>query len=131
MAVSGLDISRRFYIEKLGFVVRFRVDGWSFLTRELRLGHCYDAVPIADCGDYSWFAYLHVADATELYAEYTSAGVISGMSFPTSLGASGSSASSRQAGTRSSLAKSWSIPFSKLANKSCVLFSFHWSMVVT
>ncbi|WP_448337390.1 VOC family protein [Chloroflexus aurantiacus] len=30
---------------------------------------------MAACGDHSWFAYLNVSDAAELYAEYTSAGV--------------------------------------------------------
>ena len=78
LAVRDLDVARNFYVEKLGFIEDLAVDGWSFLKRgacEIRLGHCPDAVPMAACGDHSWFAYFHVSDAAGLYAEYTSAGV--------------------------------------------------------
>ena len=32
LAVRDLDVARRFYIEKLGFVEYLSVDGWSFLS---------------------------------------------------------------------------------------------------
>jgi catechol 2,3-dioxygenase-like lactoylglutathione lyase family enzyme len=72
LAVNDLDASRRFYTEKLGFKETLRVDGWSFLSRgacNLRLGHCPDAQPISKFQDHSWFAYLHVQDATSLFKE--------------------------------------------------------------
>lgn len=78
LAVRDLHVARTFYVEKLGFIEDMAVAGWSFLKRgvcEIRLGQCPDAVPMAACGDHSWFAYLHVSDAAGLYAEYTSAGV--------------------------------------------------------
>ena len=78
LAVRNLEASRRFYIDRLGFKEHFAVDGWSFLGRgacELRLGHCPDAAHAAQGGDHAWFAYLHVADAVALYAEYQAADV--------------------------------------------------------
>ena len=72
LAVNDLETSRRFYIDKLGFEESLRVDGWSFLQRgacRLRIGDCPDAQPISQCQDHSWFAYLHVSDATALYQE--------------------------------------------------------------
>lgn len=70
LAVNDLDAARTFYTQKLDFVEELRVDGWSFLRRgacRLRLGHCPDARPMTDSPDHSWFAYLHVRDAAELY----------------------------------------------------------------
>ena len=67
LAVNDLDSSRQFYCEKLGFKEDLAVDGWSFLSRgagRLRMGHCPDAKPMSACQDHSWFAYLHVEDAS-------------------------------------------------------------------
>lgn len=78
LAVKDLDLSRRFYIDRLGFTEHLVVEGWSFLIRgacELRLGHCPDAAAVSPADDHAWFAYLHVADAATLYAEYTAKGV--------------------------------------------------------
>jgi catechol 2,3-dioxygenase-like lactoylglutathione lyase family enzyme len=78
LAVNDIDVSKRFYVEKLGFVEDFSVDGWAFLSRgacHLRLGHCPDAVPMSKTPDHSWFAYLHVSDATSLYREIVAQGV--------------------------------------------------------
>ena len=72
LAVNDLATSKRFYLEKLGFAEDFSVDGWAFLSRgacKLRLGHCPDAVPMTKNQDHSWFAYLHVRDAADLYEE--------------------------------------------------------------
>lgn len=72
LAVNDLAASRKFYVERLGFSEDLRVDGWSFLSRgacRLRLGHCPDAVPMSRAQDHSWFAYLHVQDVSDLYAE--------------------------------------------------------------
>lgn len=78
LAVADLDTSRKFYIEKLGFVEDLRVDGWSFLSRgacRLRLGDCPGIKPISASPDHSWFAYLNVRDARELYGECMRNGV--------------------------------------------------------
>lgn len=78
LAVKDLDASRRFYTESLGFQEDLQVDGWSFLSRgacKLRIGHCPDAVSMAQCQDHSWFAYLHVSDVASLYRELVQAKV--------------------------------------------------------
>ena len=72
LSVADLEVSRRFYREKLGFSEDLRVDGWAFLSRgacKLRLGHCPDAIPISQAQDHSWFAYLHVRGASDFYRE--------------------------------------------------------------
>jgi catechol 2,3-dioxygenase-like lactoylglutathione lyase family enzyme len=70
LAVQDLEISQRFYRDKLGFQEDMSVDGWCFLSRgacKLRIGHCPDALPMSKSPDHSWFAYLHVRDAKDLY----------------------------------------------------------------
>ena len=72
LAVNDLAASKKFYLEKLGFTDDFSVDGWAFLSRgacKLRIGHCPDAIPMTRTQDHSWFAYLHVQDASGLYQE--------------------------------------------------------------
>ena len=78
LAVTDLAASKKFYLEKLGFAEDFSVDGWSFLSRgdcKLRLGHCPDATPMSKVQDHSWFAYLHVREASGLYQEIVNSGV--------------------------------------------------------
>lgn len=78
LAVKDLAASKKFYMEKLGFSEDFSVDGWAFLSRgacKLRLGDCPDAMPMAEARDHSWFAYLHVQNAADLYKEIVSNGV--------------------------------------------------------
>lgn len=78
LAVNDLAASKKFYLEKLGFTEDVTVDGWAFLSRgacRLRLGDCPDAVPMSKTQDHSWFAYLHVSDAAELYRETVRNGV--------------------------------------------------------
>lgn len=78
LAVNDLAASKRFYLDKLGFTEDLNVDGWSFLSRgacKLRLGHCPDAIPMSKSQDHSWFAYLHVQNASALYQEIANNGV--------------------------------------------------------
>lgn len=78
LAVCDLAASKRYYLEKLGFAEDFSVEGWAFLSRgacKLRLGHCPDATPMSQTQDHSWFAYLHVRDASGLYREFLERGV--------------------------------------------------------
>ena len=72
LAVNDLTVSKQFYMEKLGFAEDFSVEGWAFLSRgacKLRLDHCPDAIPMSKAQDHSWFAYLHVEQASLLYEE--------------------------------------------------------------
>lgn len=72
LAVNDLELSKKFYMEKLGFAEDLSVDGWSFLSRgacKLRLGDCPGIMPMSGAPDHSWFAYLHVQDAANLYNE--------------------------------------------------------------
>ncbi|MGL4419418.1 MAG: bleomycin resistance protein, partial [Gemmataceae bacterium] len=78
LAVADLEVSTRFYVEKLGFEEDFRVDGWAFLSLgacQLRLGHCPDAVPMTQVPDHSWFAYLHTNTSGALYEQCLARGV--------------------------------------------------------
>lgn len=78
LAVNDLAASKKFYVEKLGFSEDLSVDGWAFLSRgacKLRLGDCPGVTPIANVPDHSWFAYLHVQDASALYQEIEQNGV--------------------------------------------------------
>jgi uncharacterized glyoxalase superfamily protein PhnB len=78
LAVNDLEMSKKFYMEKLGFTEDMCVEGWSFLSRgacKLRLGDCPGIRPISKAPDHSWFAYLHVQDAKNLYDEIGKNGV--------------------------------------------------------
>ena len=78
LAVNNLESTKKFYLEKLGFMEDFSVPGWAFLSRgacRLRIGDCPSAVPMSKSQDHSWFAYLHVSDAAGLYEEIKSKGV--------------------------------------------------------
>jgi uncharacterized glyoxalase superfamily protein PhnB len=80
LAVQDLRASKEFFEQKMGFSEDFSVEGWSFLSRgacNLRIGHCPDEKPAFECGDHSWFAYLHVSDASALYEEFLGRGLAS------------------------------------------------------
>jgi catechol 2,3-dioxygenase-like lactoylglutathione lyase family enzyme len=78
LAVRDLKKSTEFYVDVLGFERDpIRVDGWSFLSRgswHLRLGECPDVAPAGEIGDHSFYAYVHVTDAADLYGEVKSRG---------------------------------------------------------
>lgn len=73
IAVQDLERSARYYREVLGFEVRTVGDpGWRFLLRDgcfIMAGECRDALPPAQLGDHSYFAYLEVDAIDALYAE--------------------------------------------------------------
>jgi len=78
LAVNDLTVSKQFYIEKLGFAEDLSVEGWTFLSRgacKLRLGHCPDAIPMSKAQDHSWFAYLHIEQASLFYQDVIKNGV--------------------------------------------------------
>lgn len=66
IAVPDLARSARFYGDVLGFEVREVGDpGWRFFVRDgctIMAGECPDALPPAELGDHSYFAYLEVDD---------------------------------------------------------------------
>lgn len=63
----------------LGFTVRFRVDGWSFLSLgefHVMLGDCPDEMPARDTQGHSYFAYVNCTGIDDLYARYQQRGAI-------------------------------------------------------
>lgn len=75
IAVQDLDRSARFYRDVLGFDVREVGDpGWRFFVRDgctVMAGECRDALPAADLGDHSYFAYLEVDDVDRWHERLT------------------------------------------------------------
>ncbi len=85
LAVPNLAKSVGFYRDQLGLTLQFEVEGWAFLARDqfrVMLGECSDAMPVADTGDHSYFAYVTVTNVDELYHEFVKNGV-SGIQQPT------------------------------------------------
>ncbi len=78
LAVPNLQKSAEYYEKVLGFTVYEIGDpGWRFAERDgcrLMLGECPDAIPPAELGDHSYFAYLQVDNIDELYQEFHSKG---------------------------------------------------------
>jgi len=78
IAVRDLERSVRYYRDVLGFEASEVGDpGWRFLVRGacfIMAGECPDALPAAQLGDHSYFAYVEVDDADRLHAEVTAKG---------------------------------------------------------
>ncbi len=64
IAVPDLEVSARFYGEVLGFEVHeIGEPFWRFFVRDgcvIMAGECRGALPPAELGDHSWFAYVEV-----------------------------------------------------------------------
>ena len=78
LAVEDLEISRRFYMDQMGFEEYLRTGGWSFLKRgslRLRVGHCPGIVPISKCQAHSLIVQAVVDDVDALHAEFEAKGV--------------------------------------------------------
>ena len=79
IAVPDLARSARFYGDVLGFEVREVGDpGWRFFVRDgctIMAGECPDALPPADLGDHSYFAYLEVDGIDRWHDELLARGV--------------------------------------------------------
>ena len=78
LAVEDLGISRRFYMDQMGFEEYLRTGGWSFLKRgslRLRIGHCPGIVPISKCKDHSLIVQAVVDDVDAVHAELKAKGV--------------------------------------------------------
>jgi uncharacterized glyoxalase superfamily protein PhnB len=78
LAVRDLARSAAWYRDVLGFTVEDVGDpGWRWLQRdEVRIlaGDCPDAIPPAQLGDHSYFAYVAVSDAAAFHDEIVARG---------------------------------------------------------
>ncbi|MEM9907691.1 MAG: VOC family protein [Cyanobacteria bacterium P01_D01_bin.44] len=72
IAVPNLETSARFYRDVLGFSIEEIGDpGWRFFVKDnccIMAGECPDAIPPADLGDHSYFAYLIIAGIEAYFA---------------------------------------------------------------
>jgi uncharacterized glyoxalase superfamily protein PhnB len=80
LAVPDLDAAAAYFRDVLGFSRDWRDgDNWETLSRggaRVMLGGCPDALPPAELGDHSYFAYIDVDDVDALYAEIAPRGAI-------------------------------------------------------
>ena len=79
LAVNNLEESERYFIDKLGFNLRFRADGWSFISLQdfhIMLGHCPDEVLAKETNSHSYFAYINCEDIDSLFQAYKKSGVL-------------------------------------------------------
>ena len=78
IAVPDLARSGAFYRDVLGFAVHDMGDpGWRMFVKDacrIMAGECPDALPAADLGDHSYFAYLVVDDVDGYCAQVRAAG---------------------------------------------------------
>lgn len=78
LAVPNLERSGAFYRDVLGFEIREIGDpGWRMFVRDacrIMAGECPDAIPPAELGDHSYFAYLVVDDVDALFQSVLGAG---------------------------------------------------------
>jgi uncharacterized glyoxalase superfamily protein PhnB len=78
LAVNDFETAEKYFIEKLGFSVRFRADGWSFLNLDrfyLMVGDCKGEMPARETNNHSYFAYVNCEGIDELYESYQERGV--------------------------------------------------------
>lgn len=78
IAVSDLARSAAFYRDVLGFEIREMGDpGWRMYVRgacRIMAGECPGAMPAAELGDHSYFAYLVVDDVDDEHRRALAAG---------------------------------------------------------
>jgi predicted enzyme related to lactoylglutathione lyase len=78
IAVQDLMKSAAWYRDVLGFAIHEIGDpGWRFLVKDaccIMAGECPDAMPAAETGDHSYFAYIDVDDIDSYFAAVTRAG---------------------------------------------------------
>lgn len=78
LAVPDLERSAVYYRDVLGFEIREIGDpGWRIFVRDactIMAGECPDAIPPAELGDHSYFAYVLVDDIDTLHASVAAKG---------------------------------------------------------
>lgn len=71
IAVPDLQASARYYRDVLGFEIHEIGDpGWRFYQNGdclIMAGECPDAIPPAELGDHSWYAYIEVGEIDAYY----------------------------------------------------------------
>lgn len=78
LAVNDLDAAEKYFIDKLGFTLRARIGGWSFLNLDgfyLMVGHCAGEMLAKETNDHSYFAYVNCEGIDELFNTYKDRGV--------------------------------------------------------
>lgn len=73
LAVTDLEMTERYFLDVLGFTVRFQVEGWSFISLgefHVMLGHCPKEMPASDKHEHSYFAYVNCVGIDDIYADY-------------------------------------------------------------
>ena len=78
LAVNDLDAAENYFIDKLGFTMNSRIDGWSFLSLNnfhLMVGHCEGEILAKETNNHSYFAYVNCEGIDELYNDYKERGV--------------------------------------------------------
>ncbi|MFM9269072.1 VOC family protein [Halomonas elongata] len=78
LAVKDHERAESYFLDKLGFSVRFLVDDWSFLSLgdfHVMVGHCPDQLMARDTHEHSYFAYVNCEGIDELYRDYQERGV--------------------------------------------------------
>jgi catechol 2,3-dioxygenase-like lactoylglutathione lyase family enzyme len=79
IAVPDLQRSAAFYRDVLGFtIISISDPGWLFFRCgdcTIMAGECPDAIPPAQLGDHSYFAYLQISDVDSLYKSVCDADV--------------------------------------------------------
>jgi len=79
LAVNDLEGSEQYFIEKLGFKLRFRTEGWSFISLQsfhVMLGHCSDEISVKETNNHSYFAYINCENIDSLFQTYKESGVL-------------------------------------------------------
>ena len=78
IAVPDLAKSAAFYRDVLGFEIREVGDpGWRFFVKDqctIMAGECPDAIPPAELGDHSYFAYIEVDEIDGYFQTVKDAG---------------------------------------------------------
>lgn len=78
IAVPSLAASSKWYRDVLGFeILEIGDPGWRMYVRDetrIMAGECADALPPADLGDHSYFAYFVVEDAQSYFDEVSARG---------------------------------------------------------
>lgn len=78
IAVLNLRASAAFYRDVLGFkIVEIDDSGWLFYQRDdclIMAGECPEAIPPAETGFHSYFAYLQITDIDAYHAGVVAAG---------------------------------------------------------
>ena len=74
LAVHDLHREAGYYIDQLGFALEWEdADNWRGLMRDdvrMMLGRCPEAIPAADLGDHSYFAFIATPDVDALHREF-------------------------------------------------------------